>query len=85
MAGGQVSRYSDRYYADVVEVTGNGYLLQVQIDAHGAADLRRPETSCVHIVGDDNNGYVSAPTQRRHYRDDHRQRHRVRWRVDDPR
>ena len=61
VAGGQVSRFSDLYYADVVEVTGSGYLLEVQIDAHGAADLRRPETSCVHIDGDDNNGYVSAP------------------------
>lgn len=59
--GGE-SRYSTDYGAVVTGVEGEGFTLRVEFEATGLSDLRRPEESCLTIVGTDWQTYLSRPS-----------------------
>lgn len=62
LLSGSESRYSADYAAQVDAVAQDGLRIHISITAHGKADLRRPETSCLIISGTDGRTYVARPT-----------------------
>lgn len=59
LQAGAESRYSESYAAQVTGVSQDGLSLNVDFTATGPSDLRRPETSCLMIAGDDGQSYTA--------------------------
>lgn len=62
LQAGAESRFSETYAAQVTGVSQDGLRLNVEFTATGADDLRRPETSCLKITGEDGQSYTARPT-----------------------
>ncbi|PPI18906.1 hypothetical protein C5D04_00425 [Rathayibacter sp. AY1D2] len=60
---GAESRYSADYAARIDAVSHDGIQVHIDVSAFGQSDLRRPETSCLVIIGTDGQTYMARPTE----------------------